>query len=391
MVFYAWSLISSNGSTVSADRSDFIFSTVTKGNLVRDIRAPGTLQPTTLRWIAASSPGRIEQIFVEPGAKVDVDTVIMSLSNPKLARDVETATFALEVAEAEFVALQKRLESNYLAQEAVISQYKSSAMNANFRVEANEALAGKQIVSKLDVKETKLLQIQYTERLAIERKRLTHLEGLHVAELKAKQAQINQTRSQLRLQQQLLANLQVKAGLNGILQQVPVEQGQQISEGVILARVAREDNLKAELKVQESQVANIMIGQKVTISAGGQQAIGKVQRIEPAVQNGVVIVDVFFSGDKLASARPDLRVDGVIEIERLENVLLLKRPVYSKENRATKLYVVSQSSDTAKLSSVSLGSGSLDMIQVITGLKAGDQVIVSDTSQFEQQSIITLQ
>ena len=359
--------------------------------MVRDIRAPGTLQPTTLRWIAASSPGRIEQIFVEPGAKVDVDTVIMSLSNPKLARDVETATFALEVAEAEFVALQKRLESNYLAQEAVISQYKSSAMNANFRVEANEALAGKQIVSKLDVKETKLLQIQYTERLAIERKRLTHLEGLHVAELKAKQAQINQTRSQLRLQQQLLANLQVKAGLNGILQQVPVEQGQQISEGVILARVAREDNLKAELKVQESQVANIMIGQKVTISAGGQQAIGKVQRIEPAVQNGVVIVDVFFSGDKLASARPDLRVDGVIEIERLENVLLLKRPVYSKENRATKLYVVSQSSDTAKLSSVSLGSGSLDMIQVITGLKAGDQVIVSDTSQFEQQSIITLQ
>jgi HlyD family secretion protein len=214
---------------------------------------------------------------------------------------------------------------------------------------------------------------------------------LHVAELRAKEAQINQTRSQLRLQQELLANLQVKAGLNGILQQVPVEQGQQISEGVVLARVAREDNLKAELRVQESQVANILIGQTVTISAGGQKAQGRVQRIEPAVQNGVVIVDVFFSGDKLASARPDLRVDGVIEIERLENVLLLKRPVYSKENMATKLYVINQSADKASLSPVNLGSGSLDMIQVITGLKAGDQVIVSDTTQFDQQSIISLQ
>lgn len=382
---------SSGSASVEANRGDFILGTVTKGNLVRDVRAAGTLQPTRLRWIAANSSGRIEQIHVQPGAKVEIDTVIMVLSNPTLSRDVETATFALQVAKAEQIALVKRLESDYLAQQSVVAEFDSNYQNAAFRVEANEALADKQIVSILDVKETKLLKKQYEIRLGIERKRLAGLKALQSAELDAKNAQIRQTESQLRLQQSLVADLQVKAGLKGVLQEVPVEQGQQINEGVVLARVAREDSLKAELRVQESQVKNIVIGQKVIVSAGGQQAEGKVQRIDPAVQNGVVVVDVEFIGDGLPSARPDLRVDGLIEIERLENVLLLKRPVYTKENSSAQLYVVNDSDDTASLSMVRLGSGSLDKIQIVNGLKSGDKVIVSDTSQFNQQRKISLQ
>lgn len=391
VLYSLWNALGSSASSVSADKSELIFDTVIRGNLVLDVRAPGTLQPVQLRWIAASSAGRVEQIFIQPGAEVEPDTVILTLSNPTLARDVETAAFGLQVAEAELVALQKRLESDYLTQQAVVAEFESNYQNATFRVGANEALADKQIVSQLDVKETQLLQQQYANRLHIEKQRLTHLKTLHQAEIEAKQAQLNQAKSQLRLQEALLDNLQVKAGLKGILQQVPVEQGQQINEGEVLANVARVDNLKAELKVQESQVSRVQLGQKVTISAGGQQTLGKVQRIEPAVIEGVVIVDIQIDGEALPNGRPDLRVEGVIEIDRLENILLVKRPVYSKENASTQLYLVDESGNSAALTAIRLGSASLDKIQIKSGLKMGDRIIVSDTRQFQQQPQIALQ
>ena len=389
--FYSWSYVGSTSTDIVASRDEMVIAEVTAGDLIRDVRAPGTLQPTKLRWIAASSSGRIEQVQIQPGAQVEEDTVIMVLSNPTLARDVASAKYALQVAEAELVALQKRLESDYLSQQALVAEVDASFQNATFRMEANEALATKQIVPVLDLKETQLLQNQFKTRLQIEKKRLKHFADLQVAEIASQQAQINQARSQFSLQQSLLNDLQVKAGLRGILQEVPVEQGQQITEGIILARVAREDSLKAELRVQESQVRDVRIGQPVTISAGGQSVVGRVQRIDPAVQNGVVLVDVEFSDERLDSARPDLRVDGLIELERLSQVLLLQRPVYSQEHKATTLYRLNDDSDRATLSDVQLGSASLDKIQVLGGLAAGDQVIVSDTRQFNQQRAVLLQ
>jgi HlyD family secretion protein len=321
---------------------------------------------------------------------VSADTVIMMLSNPTLARDVDTAFYALQVAEAELVALEKRLESNVLAQEASVAEYESRFQNASFRMLANESLLKKQVVSSLDAKETELLKKQLEVQLAIEKKRHAHLKVLQIAELDAKQAQINQARSQLKLQKELLADLQVTAGLTGVLQQVPVEQGQQIRTGEILARVAREDSLKAELRVQESQVRDVQIGQRVLVSAGGQQAEGQVQRIDPAVQNGVVIVDVSFGEQRLPSARPDLRVSGVIILEQLSNVLTLRRPVYSQENMLAQLYVLDPSGDSASLRAVQLGNGSVDKIEISSGLKPGDRVIVSDTSQLGRQAEISL-
>ncbi|MFT5690942.1 MAG: HlyD family secretion protein [Oceanicoccus sp.] len=389
--FYSWSYVGSKSTDIVASRDEMVIAEVTAGDLIRDVRAPGTLQPTKLRWIAASSSGRIEQVHIQPGAQVEEDTIIMVLSNPTLARDVASAKYALQVAEAELVALQKRLESDYLSQEALVAEVDASFQNATFRMEANEALATKQIVPVLDLKETQLLQHQFKTRLQIEKKRLKHFADLQVAEIASQQAQINQARSQFSLQQSLLNDLQVKAGLRGILQEVPVEQGQQITEGIILARVAREDSLKAELRVQESQVRDVRIGQPVTISAGGQSVVGRVQRIDPAVQNGVVLVDVEFSDERLGSARPDLRVDGLIELERLSQVLLLQRPVYSQEHKATTLYRLNDDSNRATLSDVQLGSASLDKIQVLGGLAAGDKVIVSDTRQFNQQRAILLQ
>jgi len=388
---YAWSYASSSVSDVVAIREDIIVAEVSKGNLVRDVRAPGTLQPTKLRWIASSSSGRIDEVLIQPGAIVEKDTVIMVLSNPTLARDVDSANYALQVAEAELSALEKRLTGTYLSQQAVVAEVDSSFQNATFRMEANEALAVKQIVSVLDLKETQLLQKQFDTLLQIERKRLEHLADLHVAEIASQQAQINQARSQFKLQQSLLDDLNVKAGLKGILQAVPVEQGQQIAEGVILARVAREDSLKAELRVQESQVSDVRIGQEVIVSAGGQRVTGHIQRIDPAVQNGVVLVDVEFSGDRLDAERPDLRVDGVIVTERLTNVLLLKRPVNSQEHSVGSLYQMDSSSAFATLTDVRFGTASLDKIELLEGLREGDQVIVSDARQFSLQPKVSVQ
>ena len=387
----AWKVVSESPETIVVNTQDLVIELVTQGEFIRDIRAPGTLQPQTYRWIASTSRVRVEQILIHPGAKVQADTIIMRLSNPALTREFESATYALDVAEAELKALRKKLESDVLAQEAVVNDYQARFENANFRLEANEALSHLQIVSALDVKENKLLQRQYQSRLVIEKKRLEHLKELHVAELNAKRAQVNQTRSGLMLQQSLVKDLSVTAGLNGVLQQVPVEQGQQISTGEILARVAQEDDLKAELRVQESLIKDVLVGQHVVISAGGNKAKGIVNRIDPAVQNGVVVVDVVLEGIRLTGARPDLRISGLIEIERLQNVLTVRRPVQSQEHSENRLYVLNAEGDQANLNRVSFGSGSIDKILVTSGLQVGSRVIVSDTSQFNQQPILSLQ
>ncbi|MEX2964330.1 efflux RND transporter periplasmic adaptor subunit [Microbulbifer sp. TYP-18] len=389
IVLAAWGLLVNQSDTITANINELVIDSVRTGQFVRDIRAPGTLQPQTFRWIAATSRARVEQILVYPGAKVEADTIIMRLSNPTLTRELERATYALEVAQAEFNALGKRLKSDTLAQEAVVNDYQARFENADFRLKANEALKDLQIVSALDVKETKLLQHQYQSRLRIEKKRLQHLKELQLAELAAKQAQVNQARSALKLQQSLKNDLNVKAGLTGVLQFVPVEQGQQINTGDVLARVAREDDLKAELRVQESLVKDVLLGQKVVVSAGGNSATGHISRIDPAVQNGVVLVDVIFDESGLTGSRPDLRVNGVIEIERIQNALTIRRPVQSRENSNNNLYLISESQ--ARLVAVTLGSGSIDRIQITDGLKAGDKVIVSDVSQFNDSPLLSLQ
>lgn len=383
-------LNTNNNASASVPRSEVIIATVNKEDFLVDVRAPGTLQPTSLRWIAATSEGRIEQLMKQPGARVYKDTVIMQLSNPTLLRNVDSAQFSLEVAKAELVALEKRLQSNYLSQEAVVNDFEARYQNATFRLEANNALSGLQIVSELDAKENKLQQAQLASRLNIEKKRLIQLAELHDAEIKAKQAQVKQTRSNLLLQQELKNNLQVKAGLDGILQEIPVEQGQQVSIGTILARVAQEIKLKAELRVQESQVLDVSLGQSVTVSAGGQHTKGKVIRIDPAVQNGVVVVDVSIPDGGLPGSRPDLRITASIEIENRLNVLTLRRPVLTQAGSEVQLYVLNPNQDKALLTPVSIGSSSLEKVHILAGLENGAQVIVSDTTTFNEASAITL-
>jgi HlyD family secretion protein len=383
-----WSLLPSMFGEEALARSEFVTGVVTRGSLLRDVRAPGLLVPTDLRWISARTEGRVERILLEPGKYVMPNDVIMQMDNLTLARDVDLARIDLATLEAEAVALEKRLNNDLLAQQAAVMQIRSQHKNARFRMEANQAAA--EAVSAIDKQEAVLLEDQYRSQLAIEEERLAQQRDLQVAELNASKATINRARRQVQLQEELLDSLTVRAGIEGILQEVPVEQGQQINTGVLLARVAREDNLKTELRVQENQVKEVKPGQKVRITAGGQEVMGVVSRIDPAVQEGVVIVDVAFADKPLPGARPDLRVQSVIEIDYVEDTLVLPRPAVSDENTSLNLFVLDQQGERASRVPVQVGIGSLDKLQVLSGLQEGDTVIVSDTSAINDRDAFVL-
>jgi HlyD family secretion protein len=383
-----WVYLSASFSSSAVDASELVIGQVQRSSLVRDVRAPGVLVPTELRWLTAQVDGRVETIFAEAGAYVMPDTVILELSNPTVARDADTARIELEVLEAQTSVFEKRMINEVLAQQAVIAEFHSQFENARFRKEANESLGD--VVSRVDLNESVLLAGQYEERLRIERERLVRLQELQVAELQANKAELMRAKRQLQLQEELLDGLTVRAGIEGILQEVPVESGQSLLPGALLARVAREDNFKTELSVQEGQAREIVAGQTVVISAGGQHASGKVSRIDPAVQDGTVLVDVTFTDKMLPGARPDLRVQGVIEIDYVENTLVIPRPVFSQENSTANLFVVGADGSIAHKTAVQLGIGSVDRIEVLGGLQEGDRVIVSDMTRFSEQDFIEL-
>lgn len=388
LVFVAQAQLSAHLRTTTLDARDLVISEVRRDTLIRDVRATGVLVPAELRWITARAEGQVEHILVEAGAYVHAHTVILELSNPTLARDVDAARMELEAQQANALVLAKRAMNDLLAQQAQVAEYASRYENARFRMEANEILG--EGVSRVDLNESRLQASQLKDRLVIEQRRLMHLEELQVAEARANATQTTQLERQLQLQQELLKSLTVRAGIEGVLQEVPVEPGQLLASGTPLARVAREDNFKTVLRVQESQAKEIRAGQDVEISAGGQHAAGKVTRIDPAVQEGTVRVDVAFSGKMLPGARPDLRVQGAVEIERVDNALVIARPVFSEENSTRELFVLSADGSEAHLQAVTFGIGSVDRIQVLAGLEEGSAVIVSDMQNHADQRSVAI-
>lgn len=378
----------SNSTFVS--KNTLVVAEVERGDLIREVRAPGTLEPVQLNYVTATSSGRVKQIFLEAGEVVQADTVIMLLNNPELAQALDAASYELEVLNAEYNALQQRLHQQLLNQRASVADFSARYQMAKLRSEANSTLVEKGAVSSIDYNEAILLEQQLKQQYAIEVERLENLPILNQAELVAAQARVNKAARLLALQQELADDLQVKAGVTGVLQEVPLEEGEQFVIGTILARVAGHEQLKAVLRVQESQVKNVTKDQSVVISAGGKQARGTVKRIDPAVQEGVVIVDVYFDNEMLEGARPDLRVDGVVQLEKLENVLMIKRPVFSQENSTSDLFVIAEDQDRASRHSIELGRGSVDRIEILSPLQVGDQVVVSDTRKYQQLSEISL-
>jgi len=375
----------------SVSRQSVWVDTVERGSMVRRVRGPGSLVPEEIRWITASVDGRVEQRLLEPGVEVEPDTVILELTNPEVEQSLEDARLALQAAQAKLKDLKVQLESDLLNQRAQAAAIESDFEESKLRVEANEALDKDGLIPEIDLKTSRIREQQLQKRVDLEKERLAKAQDSVEARLDSQKAELSQAQALLQLRRQELASLTVRAGIAGVLQEVPVEVGERVQPGTVLARVAKPDELKAELRIAETQAKDIQIGLPAEIDTRNGVIAGKVSRIDPAVQEGTVTVDVELTGALPQGARPDLSVDGTIQIERLDNVLYVGRPTYGQANSRVELFKLIDDGKMAVRVPVQLGRASVDTIEIKEGLEEGDQVILSDTKQFDEENKIRLE
>lgn len=376
---------------MSVSRQSVWMGEVQRGTMVRQVRGPGTLVPKEIRWITSSVDGRVENRLLQPGVEVEPDTVILELANPEVEQQVEEARLAINAAEAALVSLRVQLENAFLNQQAEAAAIESEHSEAALQVEANEELAKDGLVPEIDLKSSRIREEQLERRMEIERQRLDKTEESIESQLASARAELDQARALYELRRQQGASLTVRAGISGVLQEVPVEVGEQVPAGTVLARVARPGDLKAELRIAETQAKDIEIGLPAVIDTRNGVVRGHVARIDPAVREGTVLVDVEMDEDLPPGARPDLSVDGTIQIEKLEDVLYVKRPTYGQANSRVELFKLVEDGDIAVRVPVQLGRASVDTIEVVDGLVVGDEVILSDTSQYDEVDRIKLE
>jgi len=372
------------------ERGTVWIDTVKRGPMVRDVRGQGTLVPEDIRWIPATTQGRVVRILLRPGTQVKASSVILDLSNPQLEQELGDAALKLAGAEASLANLRVQSQNEALAQEAATANIEAEFKKASLQVEANDQLAKKGLVSDMILKQSRLEADQLSARYTIAKKQLASYADSIKARVDVQQSEVEQARAALRLRRQQVDDLHVRAGFDGVLQVVPVEVGQQVAPGANLARVADPSRLKAELKIPETQAKDIQPGQTASIDTRNGIVAGKVVRIDPSVQNGTVTVDVTMTDTLPKGARPDLSVDGTIELERLRDVLFVGRPAFGQEQSAVGLFKL-QPDGSASRVQVKLGATSVNVVEIRSGLSAGDQVILSDMSNWDAFDRIRLQ
>jgi HlyD family secretion protein len=374
----------------SVDRSTVWIDTVKRGPMVRQVRGLGTLTPEDIRWIPANSEGRVEKINIWPGTPVEPDSVILELSSPELEQAAHDAELQATAAEAELTGLRATLQRGLLDQEATTARVHSEYEQAKLRRETNDHLAKNGLIAELDYKTSKVSEAELAHRDEIEQKRLAFARDSLEPQIAARQAAVDQAKqlAQLRLNQ--VQALHVKAGMHGVLQQLPVQIGQRLRVGDNLARVADPTKLKAQVRIAETQAKDIQINQKAVIDTRNGTVKGHVTRVDPAVEQGTVTVDVAFDEPLPKGARPDLSVDGTIELERLENVVYVGRPAFGQENNTVGMFKLINGSGEAVRTPVKLGKSSVNTIEILSGLQPGDQVILSDTSAWDSHDRIRL-
>jgi HlyD family secretion protein len=365
--------------------------TVKRGQMLRQVRGLGTLVPEEIRWIAARTQGRVDKIILRPGAIVTPDSVILMLANPDVEQAAANADSQLEAAEAELANLRVTLQSGVLAAESTAASTRSDYERSKLQAEVNEQLAKDGLISQLDFRLTKVVAEQNATRNEIEQKRFAFAKDSIAPQLAVKQAEVNRLRAQARLKHDELDALTVRAPMNGVLSALPVEVGAQVQPGTSIARVADPSKLKAEIRVAETQAKDILIGQPAEIDTRNGVVAGTVARIDPAVQNGTVTVDVHITGDlSKTGARPDLSVDGTIELERLNEVVFVGRPAFGQEKSQVGIFKLDPEGLYAVRTQVKLGRSSVSTIEVVNGLAPGDKVILSDMAQWDANDRIKL-
>lgn len=378
----------------SVEKSSVWTDTVKRGQMLRQVRGNGTLVPEQIQFVQSETEGRVERNLVKPGAQVTADTVLMELSNAELKQAVFDAEFQVKIGEAQLVRLKVQLKSDKLAQKAQLATLKSDAEQGRIVADADEALFKAGLIPALVARQSRSKADDLIGRVAIEEERLTIGDDSAKAQVAASEAELDKTRAQLALKERQLAALNVRAGIDGVLQQIgdvqTLQVGQRVSPSATLAKIVQPTKLKAEIKIPETQAKDVLIGQKAEIDTRNGVIPGTVVRVDPAVVNGTVTVDIKLDGSLPRGARPDLSIDGTIELERLDDVLYVGRPVQGQTDSTIGLFRLVEEGHAAVRVPVKLGRSSVSTIEVIQGLEVGDKVILSDMSTWDSHDRVRL-
>jgi HlyD family secretion protein len=373
------------------DRASVWIDTVRRGPMVRQVRGLGTLVPEEFRWIAAGTEARVERIVIYPGASVQPDSLILVMSNPEVKQAALDADAAVTEAQARLVNLRAQLEGQSLERQSALVKAEGDRDTAAAQVEVNEQLAGQGLIAAVELRKSQIAAKELTAACDIERQRVDFTRQSIDPQLAVAQGELEQAKAQAALRHAQLDALQVRAGMTGVLQQVPVEVGQRVAAGINLARVADPNQLKAQIKIPETQARDVQPGLPVSVDTRNGVVEGHVARVDPAVQDGTVLVDVTFNGATLPrGARPDLGVEGTVQLERIPDAVVVGRPAFGREESTVSLFRLAPDGRTATRVKVTLGRGSVDVVEVRAGLKPGDRVILSDTSAFDANEQIRL-
>lgn len=375
----------------SVDRATLLIDSVSRGEMVRSVRAPGTLVPERIVIISAVTAGRVESLPLRPGVTVTPETVIATLSNPEVELERLDAQRQLTAAEATYITLRTQLETQRLAQQAAVAALRTQYNDALRQKALFDSLDARNLASAHEVQTAHDRAVELRQRLELEEKQLEVLESSIEEQLELQRAQIERLRAIKEFNDRRVASMRVTAGEAGVLTELPLELGQWVVPGERLARVAQPGELMAVLRVPETQARDVVQGQPAMIDTRNGIVPGHVMRVDPVVQNGTVTVEVALDGELPRGARADLSVDGVIELQRLEDVLYVSRPFYGQAESTIGMFKLEPDGKHAVRVPVTLGASSVNVIEVKSGLQQGDRVIVSDMSQFDQVERVRLQ
>jgi HlyD family secretion protein len=375
------------------ERAQVWLDTVKRGDMVRQVRGTGLLVPEQALWIPAVCSGRVQNILVLPGSAVKADSILVELSNPEVEQAVFNAEWQLKAAEAELANLKVQLQSQHLTQEATVATARSLANSTQLDADVNDALATNGLVPAITLRQSRSKAEDALRLLEIETERLKISADSATAQQAVQEAKVEQLRAELQLKRRQAESLKVRAGIDGVLQKlgdtVPLQVGQQLVAGANVARVADPTRLKAEVKIHETQAQDIQLGQIAVVDTRNGTITGCVSRVDSAVQNGTVTVDIKLTQPLPKGARPDLSVEGTIELERLDNVMYVGKPVQADANAEVMLFKLTSAKEAVR-ARVKLGRSSVTTVEVLQGLQPGDEIILSDMSQWQRHDRIKL-
>ena len=377
----------------TVERSTVWVDTVKRGSVLRQVRGLGTLVPMegSIQFLPAITEGRVDKILALPGAQVKADTILLEMSNPQLTQEALDAEWKLKASEADYKNLEVALASQVLAQKSLSAQAQSEYSQAKMQADIDSELAKLGVISQLSMNVSHQKAEQLSTQNDIEKQRLVNSSEVLKAQLQAKQAEVEQFRALAALKKSQLDRLRVRAGIDGVLQEQTLKIGQYVTPGTTLAKVVQPQRLKAELKIAETQAKDIQIGQPASVDTHNGVIPGHVVRIDPSVVNGTVTVDVTLDAKLPQGARPDLSVDGTIDLEKMDNVLYVGRPAFGQEQSTVGMFKLEPDGTSAVRAQVKLGRSSVNTVEILQGLKEGDQVILSDMSRWDSYDRVRLE